>query len=114
MATEDDAGTIKRQSQEFSDASATGDAKLFEKYLDDNVVFMDESGSITTKREIVEGASPPAKSWDSTHGARVTTFTSIATPESRPAGGDQGEDGAGNRSRTCDPRITNALLYQLS
>jgi ketosteroid isomerase-like protein len=61
VATEDVAATIKRQSQEFSDASATGDAKLFEKYLDDSVIFMDESGSITTKRELVEGASPPAK-----------------------------------------------------
>ena len=25
-----------------------------------------------------------------------------------------GESGAGNRTRTYDPRITNALLYQLS
>ena len=25
-----------------------------------------------------------------------------------------GQDGAGERTRTSDPRITNALLYQLS
>ncbi len=25
-----------------------------------------------------------------------------------------GNDGAGNRSRTCDPLITNQMLYQLS
>lgn len=61
VAAGDDVATIKRQSQEFSDASATGDARVFEKYLDDNVIFMNESGSISTKRQIVEGASPPPK-----------------------------------------------------
>ena len=26
----------------------------------------------------------------------------------------RGDDGAAYRTRTCDPRITNAMLYQLS
>ncbi len=37
--------------------------------------------------------------------------------QGRTGGNDQGEaetGGAGNRSRTYDLRITNALLYQLS
>jgi ketosteroid isomerase-like protein len=58
-AVQDEAALIKHQSQEFSDASAAGDAKVFEKYLDENVIFMDESGAISSKREIVAGASAP-------------------------------------------------------
>jgi ketosteroid isomerase-like protein len=61
FAHEDDAALIKRQSQEFSDASASADAKIIEKYLDDDVIFMDESGSISSKHDIVAGLSPPAE-----------------------------------------------------
>ena len=61
-ADEDVAALIKRQSQEFSDASASGDTKVFDKYLDDDVVFMNESGEIATKRDLVgDPAAPPAK-----------------------------------------------------
>jgi ketosteroid isomerase-like protein len=60
-AVEDDLATITRVSQEFSDASAVGDAKAFEKYLDDDVIFMDESGAISTKHDIVAGATPPTE-----------------------------------------------------
>ena len=59
-AREDDAALIKRQSQEFSDASAGADAKIIEKYLDDDVIFMDESGSVSSKLDILAGISPPA------------------------------------------------------
>ncbi len=51
--------TIKRQSQEFSDASASGDAKVLDKYLDPDVVFVNESGEIGSKQDIVEGATGP-------------------------------------------------------
>src|SRR6476646_5211714 len=54
------AALIKRQSQEFSDASASGDAKALAKYLDDRVLFMNEGGDMPTKKEIVDGAQPPA------------------------------------------------------
>jgi hypothetical protein len=38
-----------------------------------------------------------------------------ADAEDIGAGSDTGEDdGAAYRTRTCDPRITNAMLYQLS
>jgi ketosteroid isomerase-like protein len=61
FAGDDDIATITRLSQEFSDASAVGDAKVFEKYLDDDVIFMDESGALSTKHDIVAGATPPAE-----------------------------------------------------
>ena len=60
QANDDVAALIKRQSQEFSDASASGDAKVLGKYLDDRVLFMNEGGDMPTKKEIVDGAQPPA------------------------------------------------------
>jgi ketosteroid isomerase-like protein len=57
-AAEDVAAQIKRMSQEFSDASASGDGKVLERYLDDRVIFMNETGALATKRDIVDGAAP--------------------------------------------------------
>jgi ketosteroid isomerase-like protein len=51
-ATEDVATKIKRQSQEFSDASASGDTKTLARYLDDHVIFINEGGDIATKKDI--------------------------------------------------------------
>jgi ketosteroid isomerase-like protein len=90
FAAGNDAATLKHQSQEFSDASARGDAKVLDKYLDDNVVFMDESGTISTKHDIVSGAAPPTEGIDnklvqsdfavSLHGdVAVTSFTDNST-----------------------------------
>ena len=59
FAAPDDAATIQRRSQEFSDASASGDAKVLAKLLDD-VVFVDESGAIGTGDDIVSSAKAPA------------------------------------------------------
>ncbi|HZP66906.1 MAG TPA: DUF4440 domain-containing protein [Rudaea sp.] len=59
-ANEDVAALIQRQSQAFSDASASGDAAALARYLDDRVVFMNEGGDIATKKDIVESAKPPA------------------------------------------------------
>jgi ketosteroid isomerase-like protein len=56
---DDDATVIERQSKEFSDASASGDARTLEKYLDDAVVFMNEGGELATKHDIVTGTAPP-------------------------------------------------------
>lgn len=55
---QDDAAIVKRQAQEFSDASGSGDAKTLEKYLDDKVVFMNEGGDMATKHDIVSSATP--------------------------------------------------------
>ena len=58
--TQDVAALIKRQSQEFSDASATGDLAVFDRLLDDSVIFMNETGAIATKKDILSGGGPPA------------------------------------------------------
>jgi ketosteroid isomerase-like protein len=52
---------IRRQSQEFSDASASGNAVVLARYLDDRVVFMNETGEVATKKDIVDSATPTPK-----------------------------------------------------
>jgi ketosteroid isomerase-like protein len=89
-AAENDIATITRLSQAFSDASASGNAKALDKLLDANVVFMGEDGTLSSKHDIVAGASPPPKGMSSTlvqsdfhvalHGdVAVTSFTDHAT-----------------------------------
>ena len=55
---EDVAALIQRQSQEFSDASASGDAATIGKYLDERVIFMNEGGDIGNRKDIVDGTKP--------------------------------------------------------
>jgi ketosteroid isomerase-like protein len=89
-AAEDDAAVIRRQSQEFSDTSASGDAAVLARYLDDRVLFMNEGGDIATKKDIVESAQPSPKDTPHTlkqedlkvelHGdVAVTSFADIST-----------------------------------
>ena len=90
--TEDVAALIKRQSQEFSDASATGDSAAFDRLLDDSVVFMNETGAIATKKDLLAGAKPPQAGFRQKleqtdyamqlHGnVAVTSFTDNSTVE---------------------------------
>src|SRR6185312_15485000 len=87
---EEAAALIKRLSQEFSDASASGDAKVLGKLLDDRVVFMNEGGDMPSKKDIVDGAQPvPAGTSHKLeqtdfkielHGnVAVTSFTDVST-----------------------------------
>ncbi len=89
-AGEDDVAVITRQSREFSDASATSDAKVLDKYLDENVVFMTEGGEISSKHDILASLTPPRDGISnklvqsdlkvSMHGnVAVTSFTDIST-----------------------------------
>jgi ketosteroid isomerase-like protein len=57
-ADEVTAALIKRQSQQFSDASASGDAATLARYLDDRVTFINENGDIATKKDIISSAGP--------------------------------------------------------
>jgi len=50
---------LKRQTQEFSDAGQKGDAATIDRLLDSDVVFTNETGAIATKKDLVDGASPP-------------------------------------------------------
>ena len=83
---------IKQQSQEFSDASASGDAKVLERYLDDRVIFINEGGDMPSKKDIVGSAGPSPAGVSSKlvqtdwgfqlHGpVAVTSFTDVLTQE---------------------------------
>lgn len=87
---EDVPALIKRQSQEFSDASASGNARVLAKYLDEHVLFMNEGGDMPTKKEIVDGAQPTPNGSSNTltqedfrievhGGVAVTSFTDVST-----------------------------------
>ncbi len=91
-AAETDIAAITRLSQAFSDASASGNAKALDDLLDANVVFMGEDGTLSSKHDIVAGASPPPKGVSNTlvqsdfhvalHGkVAVTSFTDHASFE---------------------------------
>ena len=91
-AAEDVEALIKRQSQEFSDASASGDAAVLARDLDDHVVFMNETGQIATKKDIVDSASPSPQGQSNSltqtdfklemHGSvAVTSFTDVLTQQ---------------------------------
>jgi ketosteroid isomerase-like protein len=55
---EDLRDVLKRQTQELADAVGTGTAAVWEKYLDPGVLFIDESGTVATKKEMVEQLRP--------------------------------------------------------
>lgn len=89
-AAEDVATKIQRQSQEFSDASASGDTKTLARYLDEHVVFINEGGDIASKKDLTTPGPPAPKGVKNqlvqtdfnieVHGkVAVTSFTDNAT-----------------------------------
>jgi hypothetical protein len=49
---------LKRQTQELVDAIATGSAAVWDRYLDEGVRYVDESGTVMTKKQMVDGTKP--------------------------------------------------------
>ncbi len=49
---------LRRQTQELVDAIATGSAEVWERYLDPDVRYVDESGAVMTKKQMVDGTKP--------------------------------------------------------
>ena len=57
-ATENVPDLLRRQTQEMVDAIATGGAAVWDRYLDERVRYVDESGTVLTKKQMVEGTKP--------------------------------------------------------
>ncbi len=55
---EDLRDVLKRQTQELADAVGTGTSAVWDEYLDAGVLFVDESGTVATKKEMVEQLRP--------------------------------------------------------
>jgi uncharacterized protein DUF4440 len=54
----DVAATLERQTQELLDAVSTGKAEVWERYLDPEARYVDESGRVVRKKELVEEIKP--------------------------------------------------------
>jgi hypothetical protein len=52
------ADVLRRQTQELFDALATGSTAVWERYLDEGVRYVDESGTVATKKQMLEGIKP--------------------------------------------------------
>jgi hypothetical protein len=58
VAAEDDAAILRRQAQELRDAVTNGDPKVWEKYLDPQLIYIDEAGSVSDKPGLVAQIKP--------------------------------------------------------
>lgn len=57
-AADDAREIITRQVQEMNDAVSDGKAAVWEKYLDADVLYVDEAGAVSTKAEMVKQITP--------------------------------------------------------
>ena len=71
-AADDVPALLERQTRELFDAVSDGDAKVWEKYLDPGVRYTDENGTVSTKKQMVEGTKPLPPGVSGT--IRVTDF----------------------------------------
>ena len=55
---EDPKAVLKKQAQELVDAISSGNPAVWDRYLDPDVRYTDESGSVSTKKQMVEGIRP--------------------------------------------------------
>jgi uncharacterized protein DUF4440 len=69
----DTTGTLLRQTQELYDALAPGDKTPWERYLDPDVIYADENGTVADKAQILEQMAPLPKGTSGT--IKVTEFT---------------------------------------
>ena len=58
VRAEDVGATLKRQTQELADAVGSGKVAVWDEYLDPQVLFTDESGTVATKKEMLEQLRP--------------------------------------------------------
>src|SRR5262245_56454695 len=56
--SESDADVLRRQTKELIDAITSGTASVWEKYLDPEARYIDESGDVQTKKDMVDGIKP--------------------------------------------------------
>lgn len=74
-AAENAPDILKRQTQELVDAIAAGSATVWDRYLDESVRYVDESGTVLTKKQMVEGTKPLPEGV--TGAIKVTEFDAV-------------------------------------
>ena len=73
---EDVRGLLARQTQELADAVSAGRAEVWDRYLDPEVRYVDETGAVLTKKDMVEQTKPLPAGVSGT--IRVTEFDAVA------------------------------------
>jgi hypothetical protein len=58
IAADNTAAILERQTQEIMDAITAGKADVWERYMDPNALYTDESGNIITKSQMVNDTKP--------------------------------------------------------
>jgi uncharacterized protein DUF4440 len=85
---EDTAAMLQRQTQQLCDAVAIGDAKVWDRFLADDMSYADENGKVKGKQELLSELKPlPKDVWGKIkvtqfqarpHGAGIVTVTYVA------------------------------------
>jgi len=100
---------LRRQTQELVDAIATGNAAVWDKYLDEEVRYVDESGKVLTKKQMVEGTKPLPEGVTGT--IKVTDLDAVVHGGTAVATyvNDENEDFHGHKLH-CQYRTTDTWL----
>jgi ketosteroid isomerase-like protein len=100
---------LRRQTEELVDAIAAGKAAVWDRYLDEGVRYVDESGSVMTKKQMVEGTKPLPEGVSGT--IRVTDFDAVVHGDVAVATyvDDENEDFHGHKLH-CQYRTTDTWL----
>jgi ketosteroid isomerase-like protein len=96
---------LQRQSQELLDALVPGTVAVWDRYLDEQVRYVDESGNVLTKKKMLEGIKPmPAGVSGS---IRITDFDAVVQADVAVATyvADEHEDYHGHKLH-CQYRTT--------
>src|SRR5712671_1893255 len=72
QASEDVTGILRQQTQELIDAITTGSATVWDRYLDDNLIYTSEDGTVMSKSQMLEQIKPLPK--DVSGNIRVIEF----------------------------------------
>ena len=108
-AAENVADILRRQTQELVDAIATGSAAVWDRYLDERLRYVDESGKVLTKRQMVEGTKPLPEGVNGT--IKVIQFDAVVHGDVAVATyvNDENEDYHGHKLH-CQYRTTDTWL----
>ena len=71
----DTAAVLERQTQELFDAISSGNAKVWDRYLDPGVRYTDENGAVSTKPQMIDATKPLPPGVSGT--IRVTDFHAV-------------------------------------
>ena len=100
---------LRRQTQELLDAITAGSAAVWDKYLDAGARYIDESGNVMTKKEMVEDIKPLPEGVSGT--IQVTQFDVVLHGDVAVATyvDDENEDFHGHRLH-CQYRTTDTWM----